>query len=104
MLCDNLAPSLRIILPARPVLRWSVMGLGLVNSAPGLWSTIMEVFSLIKSSLGSEDTNPIHRLYRVGQQVGVCGQENVWRIHEAESIEEEKVSGSHKSQSYQYTG
>lgn len=50
----------------------------------------MEVFSLIKSSLGSEDTNPIHRLYRVGQQVGVCGQENVWRIHEAESIEEEK--------------
>lgn len=104
MLCDNLAPSLRIILPARPVLRWSVMGLGLVNPAPGLWSTIMEVFSLIKSSLGSEDTNPIHRLYRVGQQVGVCGQESVWRIHEAESIDEEKVSGSHKSQSYQYTG
>lgn len=59
----------------------------------------MEVLSLIKSSLGSEDSNPIHRLYRVGQQVGVCGQENVWRIHEAESIEEEKVSGSIKSNS-----
>lgn len=51
----------------------------------------MEVFSLIKSSLAPEDTNPIHRLYRVGHQVGACGQEMVWRIHDAESIEEEKV-------------
>ncbi|XP_022318629.2 SCY1-like protein 2 isoform X1 [Crassostrea virginica] len=50
----------------------------------------MEVFSLIKSSLAPEDTNPIHRLYRVGHQVGACGQEMVWRIHDAESIEEEK--------------
>ncbi|XP_061180884.1 SCY1-like protein 2 isoform X2 [Saccostrea echinata] len=50
----------------------------------------MEMFSLIKSSLASEDANPIHRLYRVGQQVGTGGQEMLWRIHEAESIEEEK--------------
>ncbi|XP_048761135.2 SCY1-like protein 2 isoform X2 [Ostrea edulis] len=50
----------------------------------------MDMLSLIKSSLASEDANPIHRLYRVGQQVGTCGQEMVWRIHEAESIEEEK--------------
>uniref|UniRef100_K1QC32 Uncharacterized protein n=1 Tax=Magallana gigas TaxID=29159 RepID=K1QC32_MAGGI len=59
----------------------------------------MEVLSLIKSSLGSEDSNPIHRLYRVGQQVGVCGQENVWRIHEAESIEEEKILKGDMNQS-----
>ncbi|XP_062591242.1 SCY1-like protein 2 [Saccostrea cucullata] len=50
----------------------------------------MEMFSLIKNTLASEDANPIHRLYRVGQQVGTGGQEMLWRIHEAESIEEEK--------------
>ena len=53
----------------------------------------MEVFSMLKNSIVSEDSNPILRHFEIGRQVGSCGPEMIWKIYEAFRIDDKKVKG-----------
>lgn len=56
------------------------------------WACTMEMFSMLKHSVGSEDVNPITKHYIVGKQTGSAGVEMVWKIYEAVRTEDKKVS------------
>lgn len=52
----------------------------------------MEVLTLIKHSLSTDDQNPIYKHFKVGRQIASAGPEMAWRIHQATRIDDGKVS------------
>lgn len=51
----------------------------------------MDVFSMIKHSIISDEVNPITRYYDIRQHVASCGPEMVWKIYDAVRLEDNKV-------------
>ena len=54
----------------------------------------MDMFSMIKNTIVSEDSNPILRFFELGRQVGSYGPEMGWKIYDAIRIEDKKVRTS----------
>ena len=52
----------------------------------------MDVFSMIKHSIISDEANPITRYFDIRQHVGSCGPDMIWKIFQAYRIEDNKVS------------
>ncbi len=57
----------------------------------GVVTYTMDVLSLIKHSILTDDTNPITKYFELGRQVGSAGPEMVWKIFEAIRLEDKKV-------------
>lgn len=55
------------------------------------WACTMEMFSMLKHSMGSDDVNPITKYFSIGKQTGSAGVEMVWKIYEAVRTEDKKV-------------
>lgn len=51
----------------------------------------MDVFSMIKHSIISDEANPITKYFDIRQHVGSCGPDMIWKIHNAYRIEDNKV-------------
>ena len=51
----------------------------------------MDVFSMIKHSIISDEANPITKYFDIRQHVGSCGPDMIWKIHHAYRIEDNKV-------------
>ncbi|XP_041357595.1 SCY1-like protein 2 [Gigantopelta aegis] len=50
----------------------------------------MDVLSMLKHSIISDDTNPIMRDFEIGRQIGSAGPEMVWKIFEAVRQDDKK--------------
>ncbi|XP_060082197.1 SCY1-like protein 2 [Ylistrum balloti] len=50
----------------------------------------MDVFSMIKQTITSDDSNPITKYFEIGRQVGSYGPEMVWKIYDAVRKEDKK--------------
>jgi hypothetical protein len=57
-------------------------------------SKTMDVFSMIKHSIISDEVNPITRYFDIRQHVSSCGPEMVWKIFDAVRLEDNKVSNN----------
>ena len=55
-------------------------------------SCTMEVFSMLKHTIISDNVNPINGHFELGRQTGSAGPEMVWKIYEAVRKEDKKVS------------
>src|SRR6218665_1582503 len=53
----------------------------------------MDVLSLIKQSLITDNSNPITKHFELGRQVASGGPEMVWKIFDATRIKDKTVSG-----------
>ena len=51
----------------------------------------MDVLSMLKHSIISDDINPIMRDFEIGRQIGSAGPEMVWKIFEAVRQDDKKV-------------
>ena len=52
----------------------------------------MEVLSMLKLSVNSDNVNPITKHFDIGKQVGSAGPEMVWKIFDAVRLEDKRVS------------
>ncbi|KAL4235552.1 hypothetical protein ACF0H5_003948 [Mactra antiquata] len=50
----------------------------------------MDVFSMLKHSIISDEVNPITRYYDIRQHVASCGPEMVWKIFDAVRLDDNK--------------
>jgi len=53
----------------------------------------MDMFAMIKNSIGGDEVNPITKYFDIGQHVASCGPEMVWKIHDAVRLDDNKVTG-----------
>ncbi|KAK3783171.1 hypothetical protein RRG08_046965 [Elysia crispata] len=53
----------------------------------------MDMFTLLKNSMGADDVNPILKHFSLGKQTGSAGVEMTWKIYEAVRLEDKKVAG-----------
>ena len=60
----------------------------------------MDVFSMIKHSIISDEANPITRYFDIRQHVGSCGPDMIWKIFHAYRIEDNKVKLNFRPSSY----
>lgn len=51
----------------------------------------MDVISLIKHSLITDNSNPITKHFQLGKQTGSGGPEMVWKIYDAVRIKDKAV-------------
>ena len=58
------------------------------------WVCAMDMFTLLKNSMGADDVNPILKHFSLGKQTGSAGVEMTWKIYEAVRLEDKKVSAS----------
>ncbi|GFO05048.1 scy1-like protein 2 isoform x7 [Plakobranchus ocellatus] len=56
------------------------------------WVCAMDMFTLLKNSMGADDVNPILKHFTLGRQTGSAGVEMTWKIYEAVRNEDKKVS------------
>ncbi|KAL8598483.1 hypothetical protein ACOMHN_051271 [Nucella lapillus] len=54
----------------------------------------MEMFSMLKHSIISDNVNPINNHFDIGRQTGSAGPEMVWKIFEAVRKEDKKAKVS----------
>ncbi|GFS09403.1 SCY1-like protein 2 isoform X5 [Elysia marginata] len=59
------------------------------------WICAMDMFTLLKNSMGADDVNPILKHFSLGRQTGSAGVEMTWKIYEAVRLEDKKVSDVH---------
>ena len=52
----------------------------------------MEMFSMLKHTIISDNVNPINSYFELGRQTGSAGPEMVWKVYEAVRKEDKKVS------------
>ena len=55
-------------------------------------SCTMEMFSMLKHTIISDNVNPINSYFELGRQTGSAGPEMVWKVYEAVRKEDKKVS------------
>lgn len=55
------------------------------------WACAMEVFSMLKHSMGADGVNPITKHFSLTRQTGSAGTEMVWKIYDAVRLEDKKV-------------
>ncbi|RUS84700.1 hypothetical protein EGW08_007528, partial [Elysia chlorotica] len=54
------------------------------------WVCAMDMFTLLKNSMGADDVNPILKHFSLGKQTGSAGVEMTWKIYEAVRLEDKK--------------
>ncbi|CAG5114716.1 unnamed protein product, partial [Candidula unifasciata] len=54
------------------------------------WACTMEMFSMLKHSMGADDVNPITKYFTIGKQTASAGVEMVWKIYEAVRTDDKK--------------
>ena len=57
---------------------------------------IMDMFSLLKHSIISDEVNPITSYFDIKQHVASCGPEMVWKIYDATRLQDNKVRPEEK--------